>query len=132
MKGLLKAVAVIALLLIVLGILGSALNPKSGTSNSAPKATSAPYTGVYYLYYKDKPSASVPVMKQSKASMPVSGEQFETWFIAGDACPAESGAKASLANVNKPFGGQGVEIIDGRCRGFVGWVPIDTVQRTPP
>jgi hypothetical protein len=94
----------------------------------APAAPSTP--GVYYLWYKSQPATRVAVMGPSHKSAPVDGNQLASWFMAGTACVADAGTKAYRGSTSAPAFAVAIEVAEGTCRGFAGWVPMEAFQQS--
>ncbi len=102
------------------GIKGSSSASTSGSKPSTP--------GVYYLWYKGQSYEKVAIMGPSHQSVPVDGNQLANWFLSGTACVADADTKAYRGNSKAPFGGVAIEVAEGTCRGFIGWVPMEAFQ----
>ena len=120
----LVAVAVLA------GSIKPEARPAAGPAQPTARATAATTSGVYYLWYKSNPSVGTIVIGPAHKSGPVDGNQLMTWVLNGTACTPENGAKAYRGSVSPPFGGVAVEVAEGTCRGFAGWVPTEAFQQT--
>lgn len=104
------------------------------TATPRPTATPEPPStpGVYYLWYKDQPGVKVAVMGPSHQSVPVDGNQLLNWVLNGTACLPPVGTKAYRSGVSSPWFTTAVEVAEGNCRGFIGWVPMEGAQPWPP
>jgi hypothetical protein len=122
----LVAVAVLA------GSIKPEARPAAGPAQpTAAQATVAPSTpGIYYLWYKSNPSVGIAIMGPSRKAPPVDGNQLLTWVLAGSACVADAGTKAYRGNTSAPAFTVAVEVAEGVCRGFAGWVPTEAFQQT--
>jgi hypothetical protein len=74
----------------------------------------------------------VAIIGGSHKSVPVDDNQLANWYLAGTACVAEAGTKAYRGSTSGPMFSVGVEVAEGVCRGFLGWVPLEEWQTTAP
>jgi hypothetical protein len=114
-----------------LAVVGSCATPQSPKATPVPSYVAPSTPGVYYLWYKSEPATRVAIMGPSHKSGPVDGNQLATWYLAGTACVADAGTKAYRGSTAGPAFTVAVEVAEGVCRGFAGWVPLEAWQKTP-
>jgi hypothetical protein len=100
-------------------------NPAGNTaspSGSGNTASDERAPGTFYLWYNDRPFASVPVVSQIHENVQgATRDDMLLWALKGEACLAEPGTLASFAATRA--GKAYVTIQEGKCSGVTGWVP---------
>jgi hypothetical protein len=91
-------------------------------SGSSGSSSSERELGTFYLWYADRPLASVPVVSQvHENAQDATRDDMLLWALQGEACLAEPGTLASFASTRA--GKTYVTIQEGQCSGVYGWVP---------
>ncbi len=104
-----------------------------------PRPTSTPSNdgftdqGIGYLYFDD--SSKMLVISQDRDTYPVDAQQALLYLEAQDACMVDHGTKVYTHKVEGGFlstlGKAGVEVGDGVCASYIGWIPVEWVHQTP-
>ncbi|MBC8492722.1 MAG: hypothetical protein H8D43_02970 [Chloroflexi bacterium] len=98
-----------------------------------PTARREHYLGDTGYLVSFDPSVSVLVINEIRPHSPTDAQQAMLWALRGEACLAEPGTKAWWdAGKKFSFTRTHVEVAEGRCMGFRGWVPSEFYQPHPP
>jgi hypothetical protein len=105
-----------------------------GFVTRSPSDTSKPLPGsnVGYLWWENDRTVWVLVVGEVHQNTPASGEQAKLWTLRGEACLVEPGTKAWRDSGEHPFATIFIEVAEGSCQGFRGWVPWEAWQASPP
>ena len=98
----------------------------SGTSKPLPSSNAG------YLWWENDRTVRVLVVSEVHQNLPANGEQAKSWALRGEACLAEPGVKAWRDSGKHPFATIFIEVAEGSCQGFRGWVPWEAWQTSPP
>ncbi len=119
-----------ALAFVVLALAALACGNAGTPSQSAP--TPINYAGPGYLWIAHAPQSTVPVISPVHQVWPGSVQQLLLWRDAGEVCAVAPGTKVGPDAGPKPFGGWSVEVLEGPCKGFRGWVDFNTWHPDKP
>ena len=102
------------------------------TPAGGPTMTPLPnHAGPGYLWRAINHTVDIPVVGMMHQNMAATEDQFQLWVAQGEACWAKAGTKVGPDSFTSPWATWPIQVLDGPCRGFRGWVSDETWQDKP-